>query len=392
VDSSNRRGFVRASIALALGTYCELGRGARPVAASDSLSTTRKEASEAVVRTLTRLRDRHELPGMVGGVVQGDDLVAIGAVGVRKAGSVEPMTTSDLVHLGSDTKAMTATMIGSVVEEGKLQWNSTFERIFPELASRIHAEYRHVTLWQLLTHRAGLPANGPWWALGSSRSTTEQRRGLMRGMLQAAPLSRPGTKFLYSNVGYALAGLMTEEVTGLSWERLMRERLFGPLGMTTAGFGPPGALGKVEQPWGHRKLGASYRPFQVDNPPALGPAGTVHCSLADWGRFASLHLQAARGRPLLLKRETFDKLQTPPPQSVYACGWGVGERGWAKGRILSHAGSNTMWYAVVTLAPRRDLAVLVATNAGGDPASKACQEAIKALAEIVPVTALGNRG
>ena len=68
------------------------------------------------------------------------------------------------------------------------------------------------------------------------------------------PSARPGTS-IYSNVGYALAGLMAEQVTGHSWEDLMRKRVFEPLGMLSAGFGPPGHAGRVDQPWGHQPIG-----------------------------------------------------------------------------------------------------------------------------------------
>ncbi|WP_406697824.1 serine hydrolase domain-containing protein [Singulisphaera sp. Ch08] len=338
--------------------------------------------SEAINHVLAPIRDRHHLPGLIGGLVHGDRLESVGVVGIRKVGSPALFQVGDQIHLGSDTKAMTATMIGSLVDEGKLGWAATVEEVFPDQAKKLHPDFRAVTLWQLLTHRAGLPANGPWWMLKQNQSTTEQRRVLMAGMLQSAPLTKPGTKFAYSNVGYAVAGLMAEQVTGQSWETLMRQRLFEPLGMKAGGFGPPGTKGKVDQPWGHQAEGETFTPRQEDNAPALGPAGTVHCTLADWARFAGLHLRAAQGKPRLLKQETFRTLQTPPPGSEYAGGWLVVERPWAGGRALTHSGSNTMWYATLWVAPQRDLAILTATNAGGDPASDACNEAVEALVNL----------
>ncbi len=217
---------------------------------------------------------------------------------------------------------MTATMIGSLIDEGKLSWDTTIATVFPDRAKKFDPGFRSVTLWQLLTHRAGLPANGPWWMLGSKRSTTDQRRVLMAGMLQNAPLTKPGTKFAYSNVGYALAGLMAEQVTGQPWETLMRKRLFEPLKMTSAGFGPPGTKERSTNPGAIQGMGRSLNRGRRTMPLRLGPAGTVHCTMADWARFAALHLQAAQGKPRLLKAETFTKLQTPPrAQIMPAGGW-----------------------------------------------------------------------
>jgi CubicO group peptidase (beta-lactamase class C family) len=236
-----------------------------------------------------------------------------------------------------------------------------------------------VTLEQLLTHRSGLPANGPWMVLKGD-STTEQRRSLLDQWASWEPPHPPGKEFLYSNAGYAFAGLMAEQTTGKSWEDLMTEGLFQPLGMTTAGFGPPGAKDKVEEPWGHTSDG---KPSQFDNAPSIGPAGTVHCSLSDWAKFVALHLQGAQGKGELLQPETFQKLHTPPPDNGdYAFGWGAVEREWAGGVALTHSGSNSMWFATVWIAPQRNFATLVATNQGGEAAAQACDEASAALGKF----------
>jgi CubicO group peptidase (beta-lactamase class C family) len=108
----------------------------------------------------------------------------------------------------------------------------------------------------------------------------------------------------------------------------------------------------------------------------MGPAGTVHCTMADWSKFAALHLQGARGNAKLLKAATFQALHTPPSGNNYAGGWLVVERPWAGGRALMHGGSNTTWCATVWLAPARDIAFLVATNCGGDSAQKASDQAV----------------
>jgi CubicO group peptidase (beta-lactamase class C family) len=340
---------------------------------------TEPRADEPLSRTLAEIRDKHRLPGLIGAVARGATIANIAAVGLRKIGDTQPIQPGDQVHLGSDTKAMTATMIGTLVDEGKLGWSSTVREIFRARAAKLNREFQGVTLWELLTHRAGLPHDGPWRNL-KGETTTDQRRDLLARMMSAAPGSPPGTKFAYSNVGYALAGLMAEEVTGRSWETLMRERLFTPLGMTAAGFGPPGTPGKVDQPWGHVAIGGLFLPSQQDNPAPLGPAGTVHCTMADWARFGAQHMPEVKRETRLLKPATLQKLHTPPKGDLYAGGWGAIERPWAGGIALTHAGSNTMWYAIIWVAPVRNVALLVATNAGGQRASTACGEVIEALA------------
>jgi CubicO group peptidase (beta-lactamase class C family) len=134
----------------------------------------------------------------------------------------------------------------------------------------------------------------------------------------------------------------------------------------------------VHQPRGHAGDGKPVEPAQrgSDNPPAIGPGATAHCAVGDWAKFVSLHLQAARGRPRLLKAETFKVLQTPPEGNPYAMGWLVGPSPLGDGVALSHAGSNTMWYAVAWVLPKDDVAVVVMCNQGapGSPGEKACDE------------------
>ncbi len=172
---------------------------------------------------------------------------------------------------------------------------------------------------------------------------------------------------------------MAETVTGVPWEMLMQKRLFEPLEMASAGFGSPARPGMVDQPWGHRASGQDIRPTLEDNAPSMGPAGTVHCSVPDWAKFAALHLAGERGRARLLKPSTFRTLHTPPPGFDYAGGWMVGDRSWANGRVLTHNGSNRSWFATIWLAPVRDFAILVATNQGDQSAQAACDEAVAAL-------------
>src|SRR5688572_1934976 len=105
-------------------------------------ATTRAASAESLDDLLEPIRAKHKLPGLVAAIVEGDDVVAIGAAGVRKLGSPEPMTIDDHVHLGSCTKAMTATMLARLVERKQLTWESTVAEVFPDLAPKLHADFR----------------------------------------------------------------------------------------------------------------------------------------------------------------------------------------------------------------------------------------------------------
>jgi len=100
---------------------------------------------------------KHHLPAIAWVVAGADSMLETGALGVRKLKSADLITPADRFHLGSNTKAMTATVIAMGVEEGKLSWKSRPLDVFPDLDSTIDPAYRDITLTDLLTHRASIP-------------------------------------------------------------------------------------------------------------------------------------------------------------------------------------------------------------------------------------------
>ena len=311
---------------------------------------------------LTPAIEQGTAPGVITAVIDENGVRAIGAAGVRRQGSPEPITVDDIVHIGSDTKAMTSTMLATLVEDGTFAngWNTTVSEVFPELAGSIHQDYHAVTVAQLVRMRGGLARNAADWSAYSDNPDIKERRyNIVRDNLANAPAGSVGDE-MYSNLSYMLAGAMAERLTGKSWETLMQERLFAPLGITTGGFGPPGTPGGVDQPWGHRPDGSGgWVPDQFDNDPALGPAGTVHISIRDWAEFISLWFDDKN--PAILDRSTLTQLRTPNSGS-YAAGWRVFQQHWAGGTTIRHNGSNTYWFSTLWIAPERGVAYVVVAN------------------------------
>jgi CubicO group peptidase (beta-lactamase class C family) len=264
---------------------------------------------------------------------------------------------------------MTATLCGMLVEAKTLKWDTTIGDVFPKLKDKMKPAWANVTLEQLLTHHAGVEEDSTkqaWWAKAwqPNLDPVKGRQMMLQDILARDPEAPPGEKFIYANAGYAIAGHMAETLAKKPWEQLIQERLFNPLKMTTAGIGAP----KGAQPQGHHDDGTPVGTGRgSDNPETIGPAGTVHCSIGDWAKFVQLHLKGAQGKPTLLKPETFAKLHEPvkaktPDEKDYAMGWLVAEREWAGGKVLTHAGSNTMWFCELWVAPKKDFAMLVMAN------------------------------
>lgn len=375
-----------ACLATAIGVAALTQGGDAPVVVAPTVSAPWDDSLES---RLEAIRSRYRLPALAGMSFDTAGILEVGVSGVRALGYPEPADRGDQWHIGSLTKSMTATLAAILVERGRIRWDTTVAAALPDLPMR--PEYATVRLEELLTHTAGLITDlrrVPSWVsyFLDSRPIHQQRRQLTAELLAFPPESIRGS-YSYANADYVVAGTMIEEVTGAAWEDLIARLLFSPLGMGEAGFGPPGTADRPDQPWGHAAAAGRFQPVPpgpyADNPPVIGPAGRVHDTLADLAAFYRAHLDGARGVPSLLSPESFARLHQPAPGTDSASGWLVVERAWAGGAALYHSGSNTMWYAVVWLAPSRGFGVFVVTNAGGDAASRATDEAAGVLIERV---------
>ena len=348
-----------------------------PAAAADALPPV---DAAAIAR---EIRPRAKVPALVCAVVTKDGVHAIGADGVRRAGEEAVVTVDDRMHLGSCTKAFTATLAAVFVAEGALRWDTSIGETLGLSLPDIDPVWRPVTLEQLLRHRGGVPTapDPKAWAaaFACSESTKACRTAFVEATLANSPVGI-GT-FIYSNQSYAIVARMIELVAGdtKDYETLLAERVLSPLGITRFGFGVP-TKADAASPVGHTEQGA---PREIDNPNAIAPAGTLHMPLGEWAKFIAFHLGAKAPAALEGAARELPKLHERGKDAPFeALGWKSATRPWG-GAVLTHAGSNTMWFCVAWLAPEKGFAVLAATNQGGDAAAKACDDACAAMIRAV---------
>jgi CubicO group peptidase (beta-lactamase class C family) len=289
-------------------------------------------------------RYAESLPSITAAVIRSNEI----ETGVAGAAHID-----DSFHLGSNAKAMTATLAAVAVERGLLDWRSTAASVLDVDGSM------EITLELLLAHAAGirpLTDDAELVQLSSDRSE------VARLLVSEPPLFMPGTKNAYSNGGYTVAAAMLEAVTETTWETLLDAWIAEPLSIKV-GIGWPPTLA------GHYERDGDLVPHdQADGysvHKAIAPAGDVSATIGAYGRFVQLHLRGLCGEPELLSHETFERLHTAQ-RGVFALGWGV--QSWEGARTSVHAGSAGTFFAIVTIQPERDLAVAVLTNAGGSKA------------------------
>ena len=338
---------------------------------------------------------QYGLPSIAAAVVKDGKIISAGAVGTRRAGVNIAVTINDRFHLGSDTKAMTALLVAMLVEEGKLRWNTTPSEVFPELADKMDQGFRLVTLEQLLSHTSGVPSDNEdivkvFMEAMTKDGNLDDLRYWMVQQWSKRPLAfEPGTKFAYSNMGYIIVGAIIERTAGKTWDELITQRIFIPLKLRTAGLGEQSSLGRIDAPLGHAIVGGKVKAMLAgpngDIPPIVGPAGIAHMSILDFAYWAGWNAGEGKRKPNLVKPETMRKLHTPvismperkaaapgtPAGGRYALGWGELTVDWAPYPLIYHGGSNEMNLAHIWLDTKRDFAIVIVANIGGQKANTA---------------------
>lgn len=303
------------------------------------------------------------VPAIGAAIFDGDGVLDIAVSGVRQRGEDTEVTIDDRFHIGSNTKALTAVLLARLEEQGgAITSETTVSEAFPNIA--IHADYDGVTMAELMRHSGGVP-----FLDGIPDDIRDlpvvQARAAGADLLLSEPSAIPaGTLAQYSNSNYVLVGVALEAATGQSWEELMTTQVFEPLGMDSCGFGAPGVEGEDNEPRGHDSDGDA---MFGDNPPLLGPAGTAHCSMADWGTVLVELLNGFKGESDFLTQESVQRLFEPNAVPIEGMPNGHNALGWVvldgpQGDIYWHNGSNTFWYSQAIIDPAADRVILAVTN------------------------------
>jgi len=331
-----------------------------------------------VGQALQGVLDLSNVPALGYAVVGPKGITAMEVAGRRRITNYENVTTDDAWHIGSNTEAMTAAVYAKLVEQKQALWGADVSLLFPDI--KADPSWSGTTIEQFMSHRAGVTDVGlidEGWLIRTNqdkRPLTDQRTELVTRILSRPPGGQR-LQYEYSNADYVVVGAAIERITKMSWENAITAILFLPLGMNRAGFGAP--VG--DEPWGH-DIAPNGDPDPVnptkgvaDNPGVLAPGGQVHVSLPDYVKFVSLFLTGGGG---YLSADSLGKLGRPQDSMPEGdgLGWRVTVlRAWAKGPVLAHEGSNTLWRASVNVAPALPLAIIVVTNSGGEPGARAVQ-------------------
>lgn len=366
---SNRNWTCKITALLCLCLCAVLCAGPGETASNHDAQEGKALTQEEFSKLLMGARREGRIPGIVGVIVTSDGVELKAAEGVRKLDTKDLVTLSDRFHIGSNTKAMTGLLAGILVDKGTIHWDTKVTEVFPEWETEVREDYLSVTLRDVLSHRAGiLPfKHGTDFeqvpASVYEGSATEIRRAFTAWLLKQSPVEVPAQGHTYSNAGYSVASAMLEKASGRSWERMIEEDLFEPLGIA-GGSGWP-AAGDESQPWGHWMQNGRLVPHDPNGSyqlhEVIAPAGDIHMSVLDYAKFLRMILKGLKGEDTLVKSETLHfLLYGSRGFPSYSMGWGSARRDGLT--ISSHDGSAGTFYCHAVIVKEQDLAVALMAN------------------------------
>lgn len=328
---------------------------------------------EDLDRYVAHAVDAWKIPGLSIAVVHGDSVVFARGYGVRELGRPGAVDEHTLFAIGSTTKAMTVTALGMLVDSGKIAWDDPVVRHLPGFQLIDPVAGNATTIRDMLTHRTGLgTVDLVWYAAGGTFDDIFDK-------LRHHPLaSSPRSRYAYQNVMYATAGKLLAGVSGVPWDRFLRERLFQPIGMRGARTSvlELDTTRNVATP--HDVIDESLRPIAHRNLDNIAPAGAVYAGARDMANWIRFLLDSGRvgGRRLLSEaswREMFTPQVLVPREAFYptarltranftAYGLAWFLQDYDGEFVAMHTGSIDGMVAIVGLLPARDVGIVVLAN------------------------------
>ena len=341
-----------------------------------------KDFSDLEKAILAELKERNA-PGAAVAIISHNEIIFAKGFGVANVETNMPVTPDTLFQIGSITKTFTATALLTLAEEGKLKTDVPIANYAKGLSPKI----ANVTLHHLLSHTAGI-IDEPDEYGGQDESMMGT---YLRSWKDNYILFDAGEVFSYSNPGFALAGLVAQEVSGRPYADLMAERLFQPLGMTRTTFRPTVAM-TYPLAVGHRAK-PGERPSVVrplPNDARLYPAGTMYSSVNEMARFAIAFLNdGILDGKRVLSPSVIAKMQKPNSKQLSATddtsyGYGLFMNHHRGVHQLWHEGSMTGYVGSMLLVPEHHFGVVVLCNGDGVLLDKTQEKAMELMLPLAP--------
>jgi CubicO group peptidase (beta-lactamase class C family) len=319
------------------------------------------------------------IPGAAVAVIRGDEIIHLEGYGVRDIETKTPVTPETRFAIASCTKAFTAMGVALLVDDGLAEWDKPVREYLPWFKMRDEYAAAHISLRDMLCHRSGLPRHDLSWYNNAEFTREDLIRNVAHHELSAGFRAT----WQYQNLMFVTAGYVTGLLTGTTWEDFIQKRIFDALGMTGSSFSAEAMRQSDDYALPYKvnreQDAAELMPF-YDNP-IMGPAGSIHSSVADLARWVQVHLNGGKLGDFQLvspgNLETMHRPQMIMPVdgmrarlrgstiATYGLGWFVEPyRGYT---MVQHGGNIDGFASLVSLLPEQGLGVVVLTNIDAKP-------------------------
>ena len=317
----------------------------------------------------------YEVPGAAVAIVKDGLVVLTQGFGVRTLGDPTTVDADTLFAIASNTKAFTAALLATLVDEGVLNWNDRVIDHLPEF--RLYDAYatRELTIRDLLSHRSGNPSGGDdlLWL-----RSTYTRDEILHRIRFIEPAYSFRSRYGYQNVMFIAAGELAEAVSGKSWDSLLAERIFAPLGMTSTNTTIRKREGGGNWATPHVRVNGTVQTIEPENVDNLGGAGAINASAADLSQWLLLQLGRGKfGDARVYSEAQATQMWTPhtilpigrpspllasrrPNFAAYGLGWRL--KDYRGRKLMHHGGGLAGMTSLTTLVPEENLGIIVLTN------------------------------
>ncbi len=315
-----------------------------------------------------------KVPGAAVVVVQGEKIILVKGYGMRDVAKQLPVTPQTLFAIGSITKSFTVTMLGTLVDEGKLDWDKPVREYVPGFRMYDPVATDQMTTRDLVTHRSGLPRHDLVWY-----SSDFSREDIIMNRLPYLQNSKPfRSTFQYNNLMFMTAGYLGGKLNGTTWEEAVQQRVLAALGMKNTNFSVFDSQKNADFAEPYRKNRETDEvkqiPFYVQG--AIGPAGEINTCAADLGTYLLFHMNRGKfeGKQLLSENNSIQMqipqmvIQEAPPfpelgTEEYGMGFMIST--YRGHRMIEHGGAIDGFTAEFSFLPQDSVGVAVLANLDG---------------------------
>ena len=313
-----------------------------------------------------------KIPGLAIAVIRDGEVILAKGYGHRNVEEQLPVTSETLFAIGSNSKSFTVTVLGTLVDEGKLDWGEPVRTYLPDFRLYDPVASEQMTARDLVTHRSGLPRHDAlWYGADWTREQMYQRLRYLE------PSREFRSAYQYQNLMFMTAGYLAGKLAATSWEELVRQRIFQPLDMTRSNLSVDDSQNDQDfaLPYGLDDEEVREIPFR--NIDEIGPAGSINSSVEEMIRYVQMHIDEGKvGDRQLFSASNARQMQTPqmviPGAIRYdelghsSYGMGLSISTYRGEKIVGHGGGIDGFISQMSWMPRRKIGMVVLTNLSGN--------------------------